>query len=113
MVRERFWNTDLASINIEIFSILCEQIWSKIQNYLFKLKFTILPGSNTLNSMLRLTFYCVNLVQNINCLFKLNIGTSTNSNVFNSMVMFTFSVLGRKYLFWANLVQKFKITCLS
>ena len=27
--------------------------------------------------------------------------------------MFTFSVLGRKYLFWANLVQKFKIICLS
>ena len=46
-------------------------------------------------------------------LFKLNIGTSTNSNVLNPVVMFTFSVLGRKNLFWAKLVQKSKITCFS
>ena len=31
----------------------------------------------------------------------------------NSMIMFTFSVLDRKYSFWANLVQKSKIVSLS
>ena len=29
--------------------------------------------------------------------------------MWNSMVMFTYSVLGWKYLFWANLVQKWKL----
>ena len=33
----------------------------------------------------------------------------SNSNMQNFMVMFTFSVLDRKYLLLANLVQKFKI----
>ena len=37
----------------------------------------------------------------------------TNSNLKNSVVMFTFSVFDRKYPFWANLVQKFKIVCLK
>ena len=41
-------------------------------------------------------------------------GTETNSNnIHNSMVAFTFFVSGRKYSFWANLVQKIKIVKLS
>ena len=66
LVVERFWNTVLLSVNIEVFSILFQQICAKIQNYLLKLKVTILPDSNTANSMLRLTFARVNLFQNIN-----------------------------------------------
>ena len=44
-----------------------------------------------------------------NCHFKLKFGTYTNSNMQNSMAMFIFFVFDRKYLFWANLVQKVKI----
>ena len=47
------------------------------------------------------------------CQFKLKFGTKTNSNIQNSKVVFTFSVLNRKYTFWANLVQKIKIVSLS
>ena len=41
--------------------------------------------------------------------FKLKFGTYTSSNMQNSMAMFIFFVFDRKYLFWANLVQKVKI----
>ena len=47
------------------------------------------------------------------CQFKLKFGTKTNSNIQNSKVVFTFSVLNRKYTFWANLVQKIKIVSLN
>ena len=39
--------------------------------------------------------------------------TYSNLGILNSMVTFTFSVLDQKYPFWANLVQKYKIVCLS
>ena len=39
--------------------------------------------------------------------------SATNLNLQNSMVMLAFSVLGRKYYFWANLVQKIKIVTLN
>ena len=51
--------------------------------------------------------------KNQNCQFKPKFGTKTNSNMRNSMVMSTFSIFDRKYPFWANLVQKFKIVSLS
>ena len=49
------------------------------------------------------------------CQFKLKFGTWTNNRTCmqNSRGMFTFSVLDRKYPFWANLVQKFKNVSLS
>ena len=43
----------------------------------------------------------------------MKLGIYTNSNMLNLLVMFTFSVLERKYPFWANLVQKDKIVCLQ
>ena len=46
-------------------------------------------------------------------LFNMKLGIYTNSNMLNLLVMFTFSVLERKYPFWANLVQKDKIVCLQ
>ena len=51
--------------------------------------------------------------KNRNCHFKLKFGTYTNSNMKNSMVMFIFFVFGRKYPFWANLVQNIKIVTLT
>ena len=68
LVRERFWNTCLVSINIEIFPIFFEQTWSKIQNYLFKLKYTKLKYAKF---DVEAYFYWVNLVQNINCLSRI------------------------------------------
>ena len=46
---------------------------------------------------------------NQNCQFKLKFGTSTNLNIQNSMEIITFSGFDQKYLFWVNMVQKFKI----
>ena len=51
--------------------------------------------------------------KNQNYQFKLKFGTYTNSNMQNSMVMFILSVFDWKYPFWANLVQKVKLICLS
>ena len=48
--------------------------------------------------------------KNHNCQFKLKFATETNSNMQNSMVVFTFSVLDGKHHFWANLVQKMKMS---
>ena len=46
--------------------------------------------------------------------FKLKPGAFTfNSNMKNSVVVFTFSVLDRKYPFWANFILKNKIVSLS
>ena len=50
--------------------------------------------------------------KNLNCLFKMKTGTGSNLSMLNMIVIFTFSDLDRKHLFWANLVQKFKIVCL-
>ena len=47
--------------------------------------------------------------KNKNCQFILKFGTWTNSNMQNSMAMFNFSACYGNYLFWANLVQLFKI----
>ena len=47
-----------------------------------------------------------------NGLFKLNFDTQSNLIILNSIVIITFSLFHRKYHFWANLVQKFKIVCL-
>ena len=44
-----------------------------------------------------------------NCQFKLKSGTLTKSNKQNLMAMFTFSVLGQKYPFRENFVQKVKM----
>ena len=48
-----------------------------------------------------------------NCQFKLKPGTQTNSSNQDSMVMFIYSVLDRKYPFWAKLIPNFKIVSLS
>ena len=40
----------------------------------------------------------------------LKFGAYTNWNMQNSVVMFTFSVFDRNYAFWANLVQKSKLS---
>ena len=45
--------------------------------------------------------------------FKVKFGTKTNLKMQNSMVGFVYSVLGRKRLFLANLVQKIGIVSLS
>ena len=45
--------------------------------------------------------------------FKHKFGTYTNSNMQNLMDLFTFSLFDWKYCFWANLVQKVKITSWS
>ena len=42
------------------------------------------------------------------CLFKMKFGTYNNWSILNSVVMFNFSLLDKKYPFWANLVQKGK-----
>ena len=47
---------------------------------------------------------------NKDCQFKLKFATKIKSNMQNSIVVFTFSVFDRKYLFWANLVQKTKLS---
>ena len=51
--------------------------------------------------------------KNQNCQFKLKFGTETNSNMQNSMAPLIVSVLDWKHPFWANLVKKIKIICLS
>ena len=48
--------------------------------------------------------------QDHNCQFELNFHTKTNSNMQNSRVVFTFCVLGWKYHFGANLVQKSELS---
>ena len=48
-------------------------------------------------------------LKNKNCQLKTKLGTWTNSNMQNSMEMFTIFVCGRKYPFWANLVQEIKL----
>ena len=48
-----------------------------------------------------------------NYLLKVKLGAWTYSNIQNSIMMFTFSVLDRKYVFWANLVQNVKIVSLT
>ena len=48
-----------------------------------------------------------------NFLFKVMFHTKNNSNVLNTTVIISFSVLDRKYPFWANLFQKIKIVCLD
>ena len=48
--------------------------------------------------------------KNHDCQFKLKFATETNSNMQNAMVVFTFSVLDGKHPFWANLVQKMKMS---
>ena len=50
--------------------------------------------------------------KNQNCLFKMKFGNWTKSNTLNSTVMLKLFYLERKYPFWVNLVQKFKIVCL-
>ena len=47
--------------------------------------------------------------KNQNCQCKLKFGTYTNSNMQNSMVIFIFFCFQSEMVFWANLVQKFKI----
>ena len=51
--------------------------------------------------------------KNEDCQFKRKFGTQNNSNMQNSIALFIFSILDRKYLFWANLVQKVKIVSLK
>ena len=51
--------------------------------------------------------------KNQNCQSKLKFGTQTNSNMQNSMMVFFFSIFDRKYIFWANLVQKIEIASLN
>ena len=51
--------------------------------------------------------------KNQNGQFIVKLDTWTNSDMHNSMVKFTFFVFGRKYPFFANLVQNVKIISLS
>ena len=52
-----------------------------------------------------------NLVQKTQIyLFKMKFVTKTSSNVVNWMVTFVFTVLDRKYTFWANFVKKSRCT---
>ena len=88
----------------------------KCQNFQFKLKFgtknklKFHGGAHFFSFWLEIPFFSKFGPKNQNSQFKLKFG---NSNMQNSMVMFTFFVLDRKYLFWANLVQKFKTVCLK
>ena len=98
------------------------QIWSKNQNFQFKLKFGTQTNSNDGEFNGGVQFFCFRLEIPIldkfgskirNCLFKVKFGAHTNSDMQNSMVMFTFSFFDQRYFFWANLAQKVKIASLS
>ena len=46
------------------------------------------------------------------CISTQKYGAQPNQNMQNSVMLFTFFVFDRKYLFWANMVQKIKIVSL-
>ena len=71
-------------------------------------------GAAVLHPLLvsRQLWFCTMLWKNDHY-FKLKFATKANLDMQNSMVVFTFSILGQKYAFWANLVQKIKIVTLS
>ena len=48
--------------------------------------------------------------KNKNCQFKLKFSIFTNSNEQDSMVVFAFSAFNQKYLLWANLIYKIKLS---
>ena len=101
---------------------LSGQIWYKKSKLLVELKFRTRPIwiCRIMWKISGVNFFCFRPEKlflgksgqkNQNCQFKLKFGTKTNLNMRNSMMMFTFSVFEHKYLFWVNLVQKFKIVC--
>ena len=95
------------------------QIWSKNQNFLFKMKFDAKNNSNVLNLMAMFVFTVLGqkpfflpiCSKNQNCLFKIKLGVYTNLNVLNPMVMFICPVLDWKYnLFWQIWSRKSKLS---
>ena len=96
----------------------------KNQNCYFEWKFctSLIWICRTMQKMCCVHFLCFRPVKTLfeqiwskkkekNCQFKLKLGTKTNLNMWNAVMMFNFFVFDHKNLFWANLVQKFKIVC--
>ena len=78
-------------------------------------KYSKAKNTSIFNQKVLIACYAGNTLfkKNINCQFKLTFGTKTNSNMQNSKVVFTFSVLDRKYPFWAIWSKKSKLSDLA
>ena len=119
---KRFERSSSGKVLFSTGNIFLGKFGPKNQNWQFVLKFRtrLIWICRNMWRICGVSFFCFRSEQPFfgksgqksqNCQFKLKFGTKTNLNIWNSMMMFTFSVLDQKYLFWANLVQQFKIVC--